>query len=316
MQICHKKCLSRHLPILKKVLPSWFHSSKIIQNSDAEIERKKTLMARGLPKRRDLQGVKNIVLVASGKGGVGKSTTAVNLALAMANKEMDKRVGLLDADIYGPSIPIMMNLSEQPLLDDETNKMIPLTNYGIKCMSMGFLIRKSEDALVWRGPMVMGALEKLAHGTNWSGTDVVVIDMPPGTGDIHLSVAQTLTVKGAVVVTTPQNVALSDARKAVSMFKAVNIPVIGYIENMGAFSCPSCNSETRIFGDENAVQAIASELKVPFLGSVPLEPEIMRCSDLGTPIVVSNPSSLSAKIYGQIGEKVLHYLNNIEAKHV
>ena len=289
-----------------------FHcSSKYMKGKESEEERRKALMARGLPKRRGLQGVSNVVLVASGKGGVGKSTTAVNLALAMANlvsENQRKTVGILDADIYGPSIPLMMNVSGQPLLDDDGKKMLPLTNYGLKCMSMGFLIRKSEDALVWRGPMVMGALEKLAHGTNWTGTDIVVVDMPPGTGDIHLSVAQTLDVQGAIVVSTPQKVALADARKAVSMFKAVNIPIIGCVENMSTFACPQCNKETRVFGDENTVENIATELQVPFLGSVPLEPEIMRCSDDGTPIVLSNPQSLSTKIYLEMGKKVLKYL--------
>lgn len=292
--------------------PHPFHySSKYTKGNESEEERRKALMARGLPKRRGLEGVANVILVASGKGGVGKSTTAVNLALAMANvcSETQKQtVGLLDADIYGPSIPIMMNLSGQPFLDDDGKKMLPLTNYGLKCMSMGFLIRKSEDALVWRGPMVMGALEKLAHGTNWTGTDLVVVDMPPGTGDIHLSVAQTLDVQGAIVVSTPQKVALADARKAVSMFNAVNIPIIGCVENMSAFACPKCNQETRVFGDETTVENTAAELKVPFLGSVPLEPEIMRCSDDGTPIVLSNPQSLSAKIYVEMGKKVLEYL--------
>lgn len=299
------------LSAFNKTLSNSFHvTDTVLHNSDAENERRKAVMARGLPKRRELQGVSNTILVASGKGGVGKSTTAVNLALAMmANKKFNKSIGLLDADIYGPSIPIMMNLSGQPFLD-EKNKMLPLTNYNVKCMSMGFLIRKSEDALVWRGPMVMGALEKLSHGTNWSKTDVVVIDMPPGTGDIHLSVAQTLSVKGAIVVTTPQKVALADAKKAVSMFKAVNIPIIGCIENMGAFSCPKCSTETRVFGDKDTVKTIASELDVPFLGSIPLEPEIMQSSDMGTPIVISNAHSSSAKIYCEIGDKVLQYLEN------
>lgn len=302
---------TRYLRLVNKTFSNSFHfSNTLLDSSESENERRKNLMARSLPKRRELQGVSNIVLVASGKGGVGKSTTAVNVALAMSNKKFNKSIGLLDADIYGPSIPIMMNLSGQPFLDD-TNKMLPLTNYNIKCMSMGFLIRKSEDALVWRGPMVMGALEKLAHGTNWSGTDVVVIDMPPGTGDIHLSVAQTLSVKGAIVVTTPQKVALADAKKAVSMFKAVNIPVIGCIENMGAFSCPKCSTETRVFGDKDTVKNIASELEIPFLGSVPLEPEIMQSSDMGTPIVVSNPNSISAEIYREIGDQVIRYLENI-----
>lgn len=297
----------------KTLLNSFHVSNTLWHDSEAENERRKTVMARGLPKRRELQGVSNTVLVASGKGGVGKSTTAVNLALAMANKKFNKSIGLLDADIYGPSIPIMMNLSGQPFVDD-TNKMLPLTNYNIKCMSMGFLIDKSEKALVWRGPMVMGALEKLAHGTNWSKTDVVVIDMPPGTGDIHLSVSQTISVKGAIVVTTPQKVALADAKKAVTMFKAVNIPIIGCIENMGAFSCPKCSTETRVFGDKDTVKTLASELDVPFLGSIPLEPEIMQSSDMGTPIVVSNPYSNSAKIYCEIGDQVLKYLENIQTK--
>lgn len=278
-------------------------SNKLSKDNDAETARRKNVMAKGLPKRRELQGASNVILVASGKGGVGKSTTAVNIALAMANME-SKRVGLLDADIYGPSIPIMMNLSGQPFLDD-TNKMIPMSNYNVKCMSMGFLIRKSEEALVWRGPMVMGALEKLAHGTNWSGLDVVVIDMPPGTGDIHLSVAQTLAVKGAIVVTTPQKVALADAKKAISMFKAVNIPIIGCIENMGSFCCPKCDSHTRIFGAENTVKEIAAESDVPFLGSIPLEAEIMQSSDSGSPIVVSNPKSASAQTYHNISVQIL-----------
>jgi len=280
-----------------------FAANRLSNADDAEATRRKNVMAKGLPKRRKLDGVSNVVLVASGKGGVGKSTTAVNIALAMANME-SKSVGLLDADIYGPSIPIMMNLSGQPFLD-ENNKMIPLTNYNVKCMSMGFLIRKPEEALVWRGPMVMGALEKIAHGTSWSELDFVIVDMPPGTGDIHLSVSQTLAVKGAVVVTTPQKVALADARKAISMFKAVNIPVIGCIENMGSFCCPNCNSETRIFGADNTVKEIASESGVPFLGSIPLEAEIMQSSDTGSPIVVSNPKSASAKTYHNISVKIL-----------
>ena len=280
-----------------------FAANRLSNADDAEATRRKNVMAKGLPKRRKLDGVSNVVLVASGKGGVGKSTTAVNIALAMANME-SKSVGLLDADIYGPSIPIMMNLSGQPFLD-ENNKMIPLTNYNVKCMSMGFLIRKPEEALVWRGPMVMGALEKIAHGTSWSELDFVIVDMPPGTGDIHLSVSQTLAVKGAVVVTTPQKVALADARKAISMFKAVNIPVIGCIENMGSFCCPNCNNETRIFGADNTVKEIASESGVPFLGSIPLEAEIMQSSDSGSPIVVSNPKSASAKTYHNISVKIL-----------
>jgi len=282
-------------------------------------ERQKQLMSRGLPKRKPIPGVKETIVVASGKGGVGKSTTAVNLALALANQGQ-KKVGLLDADVYGPSIPTMMNLAgqEAPLLDEKTQKMIPMENYGVKCMSMGFLIRKSESALVWRGPMVMGALQKLTFETLWSDDedsdlDVLVIDTPPGTGDIHLSIAQTIQVSGALVVSTPQKVALIDARKAVSLFQSVHIPIVGLMENMSAFTCSKCGHQTRVFnssGEEegSAAAKLATDVGVAYLGGVPLEPEIMRNADQGTPIVVSNPDSLSTKSYLDLANQVNEFL--------
>lgn len=272
-------------------------------------DRQRQLLARGLPKKKSLPGVADIVLVASGKGGVGKSTTAVNLALALSTQG-GKKVGLLDADVYGPSIPLMMNLADQepPLVHDQ--KMVPLENYGVKCMSMGFLIKKAEDALVWRGPMVMGAIQKLAFGTLWDPLDILVVDMPPGTGDIHLSVAQTLQVSGAVVVSTPQNVALIDAKKAVSMFTSVGIPVVGLVENMTSFSCKNCGHEENIFGGggKDKSRDLATELGVHFMGGVPLEPQIMLTSDEGTPIVIKFPDSKSTKSYVQLSNNLLSFL--------
>jgi len=279
----------------------------IRQYAQETTARQRELMARGLPKKKPLEGVGHVLLVASGKGGVGKSTTAVNVALALS-QQGGKRVGLLDADVYGPSVPLMMNLADQepPLLNGD--KMVPLENYGVKCMSMGFLIKKAEDALVWRGPMVMGAIQKLAFGTLWDPLDILVVDMPPGTGDIHLSVAQTMPVSGAVVVTTPQQVALIDAKKAVSMFKTVGIPVVGLVENMNAFTCGGCGEETKIFGG-NKSQDLAQQMKISYLGGVPLEPQIMQTSDEGTPIVVKYPNSMSTKSYLNLSKGLLEFLS-------
>jgi len=271
---------------------------KRLMSDDALKKRQKELMSRGLPRRRPIDGVKNVVLVASGKGGVGKSTTSVNLALSMAKQKFS--VGILDADVYGPSIPIMMNLNEQPLVHEETNKMLPLENYGVKCMSMGFLV-KPENALVWRGPMVMGAVEKMAFGTHWRPLDFLIVDLPPGTGDIHLSLVQTIeNISGAVIVSTPQKVALADTKKSVAMLEKVNIPIFGLVENMSSFVCPKCNEISHIFGkNEDLLDNVKS------LGSVPLEIEIMRNADQGKPIVLTHPKSKTAEIYSNIATNVI-----------
>lgn len=266
-------------------------------------------MARSLPKKRRLPGVKHVVLVASGKGGVGKSTTSVNLALALSALKDGLNVGILDADIYGPSIPIMMNIHHEPQVsEEERNMMLPLTNFGIKCMSMGFLV-KPEDSVVWRGPMVMGAIERMIHGTIWNPLDILIVDLPPGTGDIHLSIAQTLEVSGAVVVSTPQRVALADATKAAKMFQLVKIPLLGFVENMGAFVCTHCGETSHLFGD--FARDWARDKSVPFLGSVPLEKEIMICSDEGTPIVLKHPESKSAKVYQEIAGNMIEQLKKL-----
>ncbi|KAI5072749.1 hypothetical protein GOP47_0012855 [Adiantum capillus-veneris] len=227
----------------------------------------------------------DVVAVASGKGGVGKSTTAVNLAVALAFK-CGIRVGLLDADVYGPSIPTMMKLQGRPKLDSDS-KMIPLENYGVRCMSMGFLMEEDAPA-VWRGPMVMSALEKLIRGVRWGELDVLVVDMPPGTGDAQISISQRLQLSGAVIVSTPQDIALIDARRGANMFKKVRVPILGLIENMSYFKCPHCGEKSHIFGC-GGVASTAKDMNFELLGEVPLNIEVREMSDLGKPIVVSSP---------------------------
>jgi len=268
-------------------------------------KRQEALMKRGLPKRKVIEGVGNVVVVASGKGGVGKSTTAVNLALALAAAPSRPKVGLLDADIFGPSLPVMLGVDEQPLLD-ERDKMVPLQSLGLSCMSMGLLV-DPKAAVVWRGPMVMGALDKLVHGTAWEGTDVLVVDTPPGTGDIHLSLAQTVDLAGSVIISTPQKVALADARKGIDMYRKMEVPVLGLVQNMASFLCPSCGAQTHVFGCEGASK-LATEEGIPLLGSIPLDPALMAGSDSGQPLVISNPESVVSQMYTEIAQKLLQQL--------
>ncbi|XP_042297026.1 iron-sulfur protein NUBPL isoform X2 [Sceloporus undulatus] len=256
---------------------------------DAVLKDKRSkIMARGLPKQTPIEGVKQVLVVASGKGGVGKSTTAVNIALALAANDSTKAVGLLDADVYGPSIPKMMNLKGSPEVTPK-NLMRPLVNYGIACMSMGFLIEETAP-IVWRGLMVMSAIEKLLRQVDWNHLDYLVIDMPPGTGDVQLSVSQNIPVAGAVIVSTPQDIALLDARRGTEMFRKVNVPVLGLVQNMSIFQCPKCKHETHIFGADG-VKNLASDLGLDILGDVPLHVHIRETSDAGKPIVVSQPQS-------------------------
>ncbi|XP_020256784.1 iron-sulfur protein NUBPL isoform X2 [Asparagus officinalis] len=215
-------------------------------------------------KGSSISGIKDIIAVASGKGGVGKSTTAVNLAVALANTSQLK-VGLLDADIYGPSIPTMMklHLHGKPEVSEDL-KMIPFENYGVRCMSIGFLVDK-DAPIVWRGPMVMSALEKLTRGVAWGNIDVLVVDMPPGTGDVQLSISQRLQLSGALIVSTPQDIALIDARRGASMFRKVEVPILGLVENMSCFQCPHCGEKSYIFGRGGA-RRTAEEMDMEFLG--------------------------------------------------
>ncbi len=230
--------------------------------------------------------VKNTVLVASGKGGVGKSTVAVNLAVALA--QAGARVGLLDADIYGPSIPIMMGIKDPPMLDAD-QRVRPLTGHGIEVMSIGYLV-DPEQAMIWRGPMLNGAVIQLLRDVAWGELDYLVVDLPPGTGDVQLTLAQRVPVTGAVVVTTPQEVALADVVRAKRMFDKVNITTLGLIENMSSFVCPSCNAVHDIFARDGGERA-ARQLDIPFLGSIPIDPRIRAGGDAGTPMIVSHPDS-------------------------
>uniref|UniRef100_A0A7M4E5A1 Iron-sulfur cluster transfer protein NUBPL n=1 Tax=Crocodylus porosus TaxID=8502 RepID=A0A7M4E5A1_CROPO len=251
-------------------------------------EKRAQIMSRGLPKQKPIEGVKQVLVLASGKGGVGKSTTAVNIALALAANDSTKSVGLLDADVYGPSIPRMMNLKGNPELTSQ-NLMRPLKNYGIECMSMGFLVEETAP-VVWRGLMVMSAIEKLLRQVEWGQLDYLVIDMPPGTGDVQLSVSQNIPIAGAVIVSTPQDIALLDARKGAEMFQKVHVPVLGLIQNMSVFQCPKCKHETHIFGADG-VRDLAKTLGLDVLGDIPLDVNIRKTCDTGQPVVVSQPQS-------------------------
>ncbi|MCH9050688.1 MAG: iron-sulfur cluster carrier protein ApbC [Proteobacteria bacterium] len=246
-----------------------------------------------------IPGIRSIVAVASGKGGVGKSTVAVNLALGLA--AAGHKIGVLDADIYGPSMPRMMGISGRPASPDG-KILIPMENYGVKCMSIGFLVAE-DTPMIWRGPMVMGALEQMLRDVQWGELDVLVVDMPPGTGDAQLTMAQKVPLAGAVLVSTPQDIALLDARRGLNMFQRVNVPVLGIIENMSYFNCPNCGHRTEIFSHGGA-KAEAEKLGVDFLGEVPLDVAIRETSDGGRPIVVSDPESDNAKRFRAIADKV------------
>jgi ATP-binding protein involved in chromosome partitioning len=244
-------------------------------------------------------GVRAIVAVASGKGGVGKSTTAVNLALALKAKGL--RVGLLDSDIYGPSIPRMLGIAGRPVSTDGKT-LSPMEAYGITCMSIGFLVPE-DTAMIWRGPMVMSAIEQMLRDVAWGELDIMVVDLPPGTGDAQLTMAQRVPLTGAVIVSTPQDIALLDARRGLNMFRKVDVPVLGLIENMSYFACPHCGGRTDIFSHGGAKRE-AVRLGVDFLGEVPLDIAIRETSDEGRPIVVADPGSEHAKTYRMIADKV------------
>jgi len=244
-------------------------------------------------------GVRSIVAVASGKGGVGKSTTTANLALALAT--LNLRVGVLDADIYGPSQPRMLGISGRPSSPD--GKILkPMEGYGIKCMSMGFLVAE-DTPMIWRGPMVTSALQQMLRDVAWGELDILVVDMPPGTGDAQLSMSQQVPLTGVVIVSTPQDIALLDARKGLNMFRKVDVPVLGIVENMSTFICPNCGHETHIFSHGGARRE-AEKLGVDFLGELPLDMEIRETSDSGRPIVVSHPDSPHAQTYVAIARQV------------
>jgi ATP-binding protein involved in chromosome partitioning len=250
------------------------------------------------PAPAGIPGVKHIIAVASGKGGVGKSTVAVNLALSLSR--LGLKVGLLDADIYGPSLPRLLGITEKPESDGHT--LHPITRHGIKTMSIGFLV-KEDEAMIWRGPMVQSALTQMLNDVSWAPLDVLVLDMPPGTGDAQLTIAQRVPLKGAVIVSTPQDIALIDARKGIAMFKKTQVPILGLVENMSMFTCPDCGSSHAIFGHGGARET-AEKLGAPFLGEIPLVPRIRETSDAGTPVAVSAPDGPEAKAFLDLASKV------------
>jgi ATP-binding protein involved in chromosome partitioning len=252
-----------------------------------------------MSKQAEIPGVAAVIAVASGKGGVGKSTTALNLALGL--RDLGLRVGLLDADIYGPSVPRLTGIHEKPQLNDE-RKMIPIPRFGLSIMSIGFLVEE-DTAMIWRGPMVMSAITQMLRDVAWGTLDILVVDMPPGTGDAQLTLAQNVPLKGAVIISTPQDLSLIDARRGLAMFKKVNVPVLGIVENMSYFECPHCGTRSDIFGHGGARHE-AERLGVPFLGEIPLHMSIRTTSDSGNPVVASEPDGPHAAIYRAIGTKV------------
>ncbi len=258
------------------------------------------------PKQAAIPGIKHIVAVASGKGGVGKSTTSVNLAATL--RSLGFKVGLLDADIYGPSIPRLLDITERPAIVDE--KVIPIEKYGIKVMSMGFLMDE-EAPVIWRGPMVVSALMQLTREVEWGELDFLILDMPPGTGDAQLTMAQQTPLSGAVIVSTPQDLALVDARKGLKMFKDVDVPILGIIENMSGFVCPHCGESSDIFGSGGAEED-ARHLGVMFLGKVPLHMSIRENSDAGKPLIVAEPDGPHAAFYKQLALKVAALLGEAD----
>jgi ATP-binding protein involved in chromosome partitioning len=249
-----------------------------------------------------IKGVKNTIAVASGKGGVGKSTVAVNLAVSLA--QAGAKVGLLDADVYGPSIPLMMGRNERPLMRD--NKIVPLEAYGVKVMSIGFILDASK-ALIWRGPLVAQLINQFLNDVHWDDLDYLVLDLPPGTGDVQLTLVQKIPIAGAVIVTTPQQVALADAVKGLKMFQEVKTPILGIVENMSGFICPHCGESHPIFGEGGGKQT-AEEHGVELLGQIPIEPAIREGGDTGAPIAASAPDSATGQAFAHLAERVANQL--------
>jgi len=257
--------------------------------------------------KQQIPGVRNVIAVGSGKGGVGKSTTAVNLAIALT--QLGARVGLLDADIYGPNVPGMLGIDDRPRVQD--GRIIPLEACGLHAMSMGFLV-SDEQPMIWRGPMLHGVMKQLLFDVAWGDKDYLIVDMPPGTGDVPLSLSQMVPITGAVVVTTPQNVALQDVRKAIAMFSTFKVPLVGIIENMAYYLCPKCGHRDEIF-DHGGGERTASELEVPFLGSIPLNSSIRQAMDIGRPIAMDDDTEFGG-IYREIAGQVARSVSTLNAK--
>ena len=280
-----------------------------LKNFDLKVTAK-VMEGRSLDADTGMASVKNIIGVASGKGGVGKSTVSLNLALALS--ESGAKVGLLDADIYGPSIPLMLGMKDG-FMEVEDNKLQPADSHGLKVVSFGFFADQSNQAAIYRGPIISGILKQFLVDTNWSDLDYLIVDLPPGTGDIPLTLAQTIPITGILVVTTPQDVASNVAVKAVSMFEKLNVPIIGVVENMSHFICPNCDEKHYIFGDGGA-KKISEQFNMPFLGEIPLNSGIMAGSDLGKPIMITNPDSPSADAFRKSAKNIAAQCSILAAK--
>ena len=280
-----------------------------LKNFDMNVTAK-VMEGRSLDDDTGMKTVKNIIGVASGKGGVGKSTVSLNLGLALAKE--GAKVGLLDADIYGPSIPLMLGM-EDGSMEVEDNKLQPADSHGLKVVSFGFFADQSNQAAIYRGPIISGILKQFLVDTNWSDLDYLIVDLPPGTGDIPLTLAQTIPITGILVVTTPQDVASHVAVKAVSMFEKLNVPIIGVVENMSHFICPNCDDKHYIFG-EGGAKKIGEQFDMPFLGEIPLNAGIMAGSDLGKPIMITNPDSPSADAFRKSARNIAAQCSIIAAK--
>src|SRR5918912_1586012 len=269
----------------------------------------RVMEGRALSMDELLPGVKNILAVASGKGGVGKTTVSVNLALALA--KTGAKVGLLDADIYGPSVPLMLGLKASPEVIE--NKILARSSEGIKLISMGFFYEQSQQAGIYRGPIISGIVKQFLTDVNWGDLDYLIIDLPPGTGDAPLTIAQTIPITGILIVTTPQDVAMNVAVKAIGMFNKLNVPIIGVVENMSYLQCPHCNDQIYLFG-QGGGKKISDEFKIPFIGEIPLHPRIMENSDLGKPSVISEPNSIQAHAFTKTAKVVTGRISIIAAE--
>ncbi|KAF3068027.1 P-loop containing nucleoside triphosphate hydrolase protein [Trichoderma camerunense] len=252
------------------------------------------------PQKRKIAGVNKVIAVSSAKGGVGKSTVAANLSLAFAR--LGYRAGILDTDIFGPSIPTLFDLSGEPRLSNN-NQLVPLTNYGVKTMSMGYLVGESAP-VVWRGPMVMKAIQQLLHEVDWGGLDILVLDLPPGTGDTQLTITQQIILDGSVIITTPHTLATKDAVKGINMFKTVGVNILGVVQNMSLFNCPHCHQDTHVFGSNKKVEKLCQEHGIDFLRDIPLHPNIGDDGERGKPTVVSEPSSERASAFLDIARAI------------
>ena len=284
---------------------------KNLIDQDISIEWSLKVLTRKVQKGvNSIKGIKNIIAIASGKGGVGKSSTAANVALALSYE--GSKVGILDADIYGPSQPQMLGISEKPNSKDGKS-MEPIIAHGIQAMSIGFLVDQ-ETPMVWRGPMVTSTLEQLLKETNWDNLDYLIIDLPPGTGDIQLTLAQKIPVTGAIIVTTPQDIALLDARRGLKMFEKVNIPILGIVENMSTHICSNCAHEEHIFGKDGGIK-MCSDYNTELLGSLPLDINIREDLDIGKPSIISNPNSHISEIYRGIARKSALKISNFAEDH-